>query len=170
MSGQPLRRVYDERQWPLPQWPAPFGVASQFSPAISEPVSYQRAQVSAPSAATQPKWIKPTVARLNELADLKANWDQRGSAEVSGDAINFTTNILNQVMSETTPPPSIVPLGYGSLQLLWINNAADLEVEVVRPNEVVAYFLDKTIGREVELLLTSDFSPIANFLSLHFKS
>ncbi len=169
MSGQVLRRVYDERQWPLPQWPASFGVASQFSPAISEPISYQRAQVSVPTTASQPKWVKPTAARLNELAALKANWDQRGSAEVSGDAINFAANILNQVMSETTPPPSIVPLGYGSLQLLWINDAADLEVEVVRPNEVVAYFLDKTTGSEEEILLTSDFSAIANFLSLHFK-
>jgi hypothetical protein len=170
MSGQAVRRVYDDRQWPVPQWPVSFGVASQFSPAVSEPVSYQRAQVSVPSTATQPQWTKPTAARLNELAALKSNWDQRGSAEVSGDAINFAANILNQVMSETALSPSIVPLGSGALQLLWNSDAADLEVEVIRPNEVVAYFLDKTTGHEEETLLTSDFSAITHFLSLHFKA
>jgi hypothetical protein len=164
------RRVYAERQWARPQWP-PFQVStSELSPAASEPVGYQRAEVSIPSTATEPRWIAPTAARLAELAALKHNWDRRHSAEVSRDALVFAVVILSQVMSETSVTPSIVPLGRGTLQLLWHNNAAELEVEVIRPNEVVAYFLDKTTGHEEEVPLTSDFSRITDFLSAHFRT
>ena len=101
---------------------------------------------------------------------LQFNWDRRGSAEVSIDALRFALNILSQVMPATAPAPSIVPLGHGGVQLLWHNAIADLEVEVVRPNEVVAYFLDRRTGREEETALTTDFSDITNFLWSNFTS
>jgi hypothetical protein len=167
MNAQ-ARRMYAERQWPRPQWPPLLVSASELSPAVSEPVGYQRAEVSAPSTETEPNWVAPTMARLSELAALERNWDRRHSAEVSRDALVFAIVVLSQVMSETTVPPSIVPLGRGSLQLLWHNDAAELEVEVLRPNEIVAYFLDKKIGHEEEIPLTSDFSAVTRFLSAHF--
>jgi hypothetical protein len=160
-----LRRIYEDRQWP-----AQLGVPVHFSQSTSDPVGYQRPEVSDPSSATRPKWVEPTVARLQELAPLLFNWDQRGSAEVSIDALRFALNILSQVMPATAPAPSIVPLGHGGVQLLWHNAVADLEVEVVRPNEVVAYFFDKRTGQENEWPLTTDFADITNILWNNFTS
>ena len=167
MNAQ-ARRIYAERQWSRPQWPPFLVSASELSPAVSDPVGYQRAEVSVPSTATVPNWVAPTIARISELAALERNWDRRRSAEVSRDALVFALVVLGQVMSETALPPSIVPLGRGTLQLLWHNDAAELEVEVIRPNEIVAYFLDKKTGHEEEIPLTSDFSAVTNFLSAHF--
>ena len=78
--------------------------------------------------------------------------------------------MLPNVAPATAPAPSIVPLGHGGVQLLWHNAVADLEVEVVRPNEVVAYFFDKGTGHEHETALTTDFSDITNFLWSNFRS
>jgi hypothetical protein len=166
MTALALRgRTYDDRQWPVQ-----IVVPSHFSQSVSEPVGYQRPEVSVPSTNAQPKWVEPTVARMHELVPLQFNWDRRGSAEVSVDALHFALNILGQVMPASAPAPSIVPLGHGGIQLLWHNANADLEVEVVRPNEVVAYFLNKRTGHEHEIPLTTDFSAITNFLWDNFRS
>jgi hypothetical protein len=169
MNAPALRRTYEFRQPPEPQWPARPGVSNQFSPAASEPVAYQRAEVSLPSTATKPKWIEPVIARMGQLVDLKNNWDQRGSAEVSIDALRYAANILSRTMPPTAPPPSIVPLGHGGVQLLWHNDKADLEIEVLRPNEIVVYHLNKSTGDEVEEPLTTDLSSIVDYLWSDFK-
>lgn len=89
MTALIRRSTFDDRQWP-----AQHGIPSHFSQSISEPVGYQRTEVSVPSTATQPKWIEPTLARLEELLPLQFNWDRRGSAEVNVDALRFALNIL----------------------------------------------------------------------------
>jgi len=165
MTALALLRRYDDRQWP-----SRLGVASHFSQSVSESVGYQRPEVSIPSTATQPKWVKPTLDRMGELSTFSHNWDRRGSAEVSVDALRFALNLLSQVMPSSAAPPSIVPLGHGGIQLLWNNAAADLEVEEIRPNEVIAFFLDKRTGVEEEIPLTTDFSSIAKFLWSKFRA
>lgn len=170
MSAAALRRIRDDGSWSAPQWPMPLGIGGQFSAAVSDPVGYPRAQLSIPSTATPPKWIKPTLERLSELASLGHDWDQRGSAEVSIDVLSFAANILGQSMPPTAPPPSIVPLGHGGVQMLWHNQVADLEVEVIQPNEVVFYCLNKVTGHEEEIPLTTDLSALTNCLWSHFKT
>src|ERR1700730_10398101 len=164
VTAPALRKSYDDRQWP-----ARLGIASHFSQTVSEPVGYQRPEVSIPSTASQPKWVTPTEARMNELALLKNDWDRRGSAEVSIDALRFVANILGQVMPPTASPPAIAPLGHGGIQLLWHNDTADLEVEVVQPNEVIAYYLDKTTGQEEEISYTTEFPVITKILWSKFR-
>jgi hypothetical protein len=107
---------------------------------------------------------------MRDLLKLKGDWDGRGSAEVSTDALAFAWSILNQIMPPTAPAPAIVPLGHGGVQLLWHNQKIDLEVEVVRPNEVVLYHLDKGTGQEEETLLTTDFSSITGILWSSFNA
>jgi hypothetical protein len=165
MTAVALRRYYEEEQWP-----PPLGTANYFSQSVSEPVGYQRPQVSIPSTVTEPKWVAPTIARMRQLGALKDDWDQRGSAEVSFDALVFAWGILGQVMPPNAPPPAIVPLGHGGVQLLWNNAACDLEVEVVRPNEVIMYHLDNRTGREEETPLTMELSALTNILWSYFRT
>jgi hypothetical protein len=107
---------------------------------------------------------------MREIAKLKRDWDRRGSTEVSSDALAFAWSILNQIMPPKASPPSIVPLGNGGVQLLWHNQKSDLEVEIVRPNEVVLYHLDKGSGQEEEKPLTTDFSSITGILWSRFNA
>jgi hypothetical protein len=161
-----LRRArYDDDE----QWPAVVCVSPRFSQSVSDPVRLQSPQVSAPSTATTPRWLDPTILRLTELLDLPKNWDQRGSAAVRRDAASFTLTVLSQVMPPTAPAPAIIPLGHGGLQLLWSNARSDLEVEVLGPNDVVSYHLDKSSGTEDERVLTTEFSPIIDVLWSRFR-
>lgn len=113
-------------------------------------------------------WQQIVLERLRELSTLPDNWDHRGSARVSSDVLQFTFGMLCQIMPYRCPPPSIVPLGDGGLQLIWGSLVGELEVEISRPNEVIAFFLDCSTGRETEWLARADLSGIANILWRYF--
>ena len=78
--------------------------------------------------------------------------------------------MLWQVMAPTTAPPSIVPLGHGGVQLLWSNSAAELEVEVTRPQQIVIYHLDRTAGTEREWPTEIEFTALAELLRANFTA
>jgi hypothetical protein len=107
---------------------------------------------------------------MEELASLGDNWDGRGSAEVRVDALNFAFSVLAQIMPPTAPAPAIVPLGHGGVQLLWHNQAHDLEVEIVGPNEIISYHLDRVTGVEDERQLTTELSPLTENLWSKFRT
>lgn len=125
------------------------------------PIELPSAVVGPPSTVSDPEWFGAVETRLRELGGLGPNWDQRGSAAVRSDALVFAHSLLQQVMLPIAPLPAIVPLGHGGILLVWSGNAADIEVEVVAPHEVVAYHLDKQSGTEREWTVAADFSSIA---------
>jgi hypothetical protein len=153
-----------------PEWPLALNVGNRFSLNAVEQVRLLRPQVSSPSTTAEVSWIGPTFARLQEVALLEDDWDQRGSAAVRGDALSFAWFFLRQVMPPTALSPGIVPLGHGGVQLLWHNQRCDLEVEVIGPNNMIAYYFDKLTGHEDEFAVTNEFSRITDILWSHFKS
>src|SRR5260370_40908062 len=64
-------------------------------------------------------WVAEAYHRLRQLDGLRANWDARGSAAISVDALVFALQVLQRVMPPSGPAPSIHPLGHGGVQLSW---------------------------------------------------
>ncbi len=75
-------------------------------------------------------WISEAVDSLNSLLALEENWDSYGARKVSLETALSTIVLLNSVMDDRTPPPSIVPTPSGNIQLEWHRSEIDLEVEV----------------------------------------
>lgn len=150
-----------------PVWPRPQPTVV-FADAVSEPVTVVRPAVGPPSTASPPQWLDPTLRRIRELFDLGRDWDRRGSAAVRTDALAFAYSMLSQVMAPTTAPPSIIPLSHGGVQLLWTNPSVEIEVEVVQPNEIIIYHLDRTAGVEHEWQATTEFSGLSDLLRSAF--
>jgi hypothetical protein len=111
-----------------------------------------------------PTWTEQVVWRLGELWKLGNNWDNRGSAAVRRDALFFAYQMLWQTMPPAAPAPSIIPLGHGGVQLVWSNDVSEIEVEVVRPNDVIVYYLDRPSGDEWEKRTETEFSELADLL------
>jgi hypothetical protein len=151
-----------QRPWPQPQRPL------VFADAVSEPVAVVRPMVSPQSTASHPLWREPTLRRFAELLTLGRDWDRRGSAAVRSDVLAFAYSMLSQVMAPSTLPPSIVPLGHGGVQLLWTNTSVEIEVEVIRPNEIIVYELDRVTGIESEWSATNELSGLGDLLRSAF--
>src|SRR4029077_12491164 len=86
--------------------------------------------------------------RVLQLASLGENWDGRGSSRVAPDTLAFVLVLLTQTMPPNAPAPGMIPLGKGGVQLVWHTVDAELEVEVVKPNDVYIYYLDCASGVE----------------------
>jgi hypothetical protein len=153
--------------WPRPSW-RQRQQTMVFADSVSEPVTVAPPVVSPPTTASLPLWLEPTLSRMRELSALGRDWDRRGSAAVRQDALQFAYSVLMEVMAPTTPAPSIVPLGHGGVQLLWKSPSAEIEVEVVLPNNIIIYHLDRTNGAEDEQAATTEFSALARLLRSAF--
>ena len=77
-----------------------------------------------------PRWVIPATDRLTHLSKLQQNWDSYGASPVSTQAITFAIQVMNEIMAERTPLPTIVPTADGGVQLEWHLAGIDLEVEV----------------------------------------
>src|SRR5262245_55285400 len=88
-----LRRYPDEDSWQS------FSSGGEFSPAVGRPVGVARPQLSASTAVVHTsQWARPTIDRLQAVALLPNNWDQRGSTAPRADVISFAWNVLAQIM------------------------------------------------------------------------
>jgi hypothetical protein len=112
-------------------------------------------------------WVQPTLAALHRLLGLPENWDGHGGKQIRVENVQFAYHFLAQTLHPNTPAPQIVPLSHGGLQLEWHQKGIDLEVEVIRPNEIFVSFEDhRAAGRNFDLALTVDFSALAEPIRL----
>lgn len=137
---------------------------SRLAPSVTEAIQVQSPIVSPPSTLTEPRWLDAVEHRIAELSGLNHNWDGRGSAAVSTDALAFMRSMLGSALSPTMSAPAIVPLGHGGVQLEWIGRMSDIEVEVVKPYDIRIYRLNRETGEDNETHAVADFSALAGIL------
>jgi len=109
-------------------------------------------------------WPLAFLDSITNLVGLGRDWDGRGSAAVRTDAVVFAYSMLQSAMAPATSPPAIVPLGHGGILLSWASELAEVEVEVVRPNDVVIYHRDVRTGEEREWPSATEFSELSSLL------
>lgn len=142
----------------------------RFSEARTRPLRIPAPEISEPTTTSFPLWLLPTIDCFVELAELEEDWDRRGSAQVRRDVLSFALrSVLPKILPPTAPPPAVIPLGHGGIQLVWNTRTAEIEIEVIAPFSVIAYHFDKTTGQEREDQLTLDFSSLAILMWSAFK-
>ena len=105
-------------------------------------------------------WYAPTLASAAALLQLPDNWDRHGAQRVKPVIVQAAMTLLNGIMQDDTPPPSVVPTVRGGIQFEWHMRGIDLEVEFFSLDRVVVLFEDqrrgisweKELGSNTELL------------------
>jgi hypothetical protein len=116
--------------------------ARSVAPRVSRRQTIQESETSA--------WVAKAEARLKQLVRLTPNWDSYGARPVSERFAGITLGLLDGLMRDTTPLPSIVPTNTGRVQLEWHTKGIDLEVEIISPILVHVSFEDQRTGNEWE--------------------
>ncbi len=107
-----------------------------------------------------PSWFRYTVASLDELARLPANWDSYGAMRIRHSSILATVGLLASIAREDTPSPSVVPTNRGTVMLEWHVRGIDLEVEVFGPGRLHVAFEDVSDGTQWEAEIGSDLTRL----------
>lgn len=87
-------------------------------------------------------WRPVIAAKLEELAALPTGWDRYNAVPIYPGAIARALALLDAVMGEGTPAPSVVPLCTGGVQLEWHCRSMDIEVSV-EPSELVRAYAEE---------------------------
>ena len=112
----------------------------------------------------RPAWLPYAVAKLEELAALKSNWNSYGALPVRRSCLVATVELLADVMFDHSPNPAIVPTTMGSVQLEWHRKGIDLEIEVLGPGRFHVVAVDSEKGTEWESEVGSDLTDIVSFV------
>jgi hypothetical protein len=110
---------------------------------------------------SDPNWLAEVNARLEGLRRLPPDWDGFGGEPPRDDVVRFARELLQSVMTPTTPAPHIAPMSHEGLQLEWHIQDVDLEVEIEEPGMVSVLYHDPHLGRTDEIAMTNDFSALA---------
>jgi hypothetical protein len=111
-------------------------------------------------AATQPLWQMHVLAKVTALLQLEPGWDGYRAPVPQRDAAMFALEILQGVMTATTPEPSVVPSSVGGVQLEWHDSGIDLEIHVAAPYSGEIWWFDHTANREHTAPLGQDLSTL----------
>lgn len=91
-----------------------------------------------------PKWCEPVLSKLGDLLNLPHNWDSYGANPVNHEVVEYVIKLLQDLMEDTLPSPSIVPTSRGGIQIEWHTSRGDLEIQIEAPYKASALFEDAT--------------------------
>jgi hypothetical protein len=95
-----------------------------------------------------PTWINPTFTALIGIHRLPDNWDSYGSKKVNREIISRSLFVLERIMDEASPAPSIVPLGDGGIQFEWHRKQQDLEITFTADDTPQYFYQNRATGME----------------------
>ncbi len=130
------------------------------APALEEPATNsQLSRVVPLSYATDN--VLASLRRIAELMRLPDNWDSYGSIPIQPAAARRAIQVLLAAETEFPPPPRIVPVSGGGLQIEWAYGNRELEIEML-PDGSVEFLLagdEQTLEWRLPLHQVDSFVP-----------
>lgn len=146
---------FTEKEYtPVPPYSEESGAVTDYQP---------EARLTLPHARRIPDWVGPTVEALVRITELPPNWDSYGAQPVQSGAVAGAVEVLSQVMEENSPPPSIVPLSDGGLQMEWHLRDQDVEI-VVDTDEPPTYYYRDRDGATEEGPLSAAYARLCSII------
>lgn len=103
-----------------------------------------------------PEWFDPLMRGLADLLTLPANWDTYGAAPIELKVVNQASQLMKGILDADDPPPWVVPMSNGGIQLEWHENGADLEIEIEPKGIAHGYWFHEETEEEVSLEIPKD--------------
>ncbi len=151
LEVQETGALVDRDYPPLPVWP-------QHAASLEAQVRYTKLhlrlgqsiyQISVPEDDV-PEWYEPAFNEITRINNLPPNWDSYGARVVAEETLAFALNVLIQLRNRypTLPLPQIGATVLGGIEMEWHEGDVDLELRIVAPREMTAFFEDENAGDE----------------------
>lgn len=76
------------------------------------------------------EWQVDALKTIASFEGLKNNWDSYGSPVIPFEVLSLAIDLVRNISLENLPPPRIVPVSGGGIQLEWEKGTRELEIEV----------------------------------------
>ena len=114
-----------------------------------------------------PSWVDSTLRQLEALSGLGKDWDSYGAPSVTRSRIPQAYSLIQAVMDDRAPAPTLVPTPDGSIQIEWPSCDVELEVSLVSDADLDVVFDD--LRGEVpsyEGVLSYNIAPLVKYVRL----
>jgi hypothetical protein len=85
-----------------------------------------------------PEFVTASVAELDRLAQLPANWDSYGAPQIDPPIIAAVKTFIRALPADLAYRPRVVPMSTGNVQLEWHHEKKVLELEFESP-QIIRY-------------------------------
>jgi len=112
-------------------------------------------------------WIGSILQGFANLLTLEANWDGENGKPIAPALVGSALKFVRIAMVDfRLPPPSIVPISDGGLQIEWHRRGKDFEIEFSPDGSIRYHYFDSMSGGEQEDSVTDDISTVRQLLQL----
>lgn len=109
--------------------------------------------------------IKTNIKKLEEIENLRDNWNGNGAPAFSKNLINKVKEIVDNSVIQ----PEIFPTALGTIQLEYDNSRKDhMEIEISETEEAKIYTVFSN-GKEIEEVISSDIATINEKVKAFFE-
>jgi len=105
-------------------------VFDRVTPQMGEPVSDAQLSGIVEFRRATPGLVD-ALRTISDLRRLDDNWDTYGSPRIQHAAVERAVQVLRAADREDPPPPRVVPVSGGGLQIGWAAGARELEIEML---------------------------------------
>lgn len=130
------------------------------------PASPQASRVTVAPVTSHSDWLDQCIRRVEELKQLRPNWDGYASPPITTDALSSAALLLRAAGRHTLPIPRVAPVSGGGLVLEWRVALRSVEFEVL-PNGRVEYLCVERRPPEPDLCEEGELS-IARVYEAHY--
>ncbi|MCY4260884.1 MAG: hypothetical protein OXC91_11540 [Rhodobacteraceae bacterium] len=102
--------------------------------------------------------------RSDDITRLEIGWDGYGGRLVSCTNAVFAACLIERLYTPGVPAPQIVPGSDGTLQIEWHRRGLSVELDVLKPFQVVATKIIQGNGEAEEHMLGCEFSLVADWI------
>jgi len=100
-----------------------------------------------PGTGTVPPAMIAALGSLEGLMKLGPGWNSYGARPIDAANVFHAVRVLSGIVDCGTPPPAVVPMIRGGVQLEWHTRGIDMEISIHSPDRVKVYCED-TRSRE----------------------
>ena len=84
----------------------------------------------------EPNVVESVQSALDSLRTLAPNWDGYGAPTIDSEVIDAAKAFVAKLPASLVPPPCVVPMANGTLQLEWHQGPKSLEMEFESPSSI----------------------------------
>jgi len=109
-------------------------------------------------------WKRALESRFDELRNLELNWDGYGGEPLDPKVEQTCKQILSEIHLSEVSAPDLMPGSDGSVQIEWHENKCDLEIHILKSQQIFVYFNDHLKEGSDELLFDERFSTLFKYV------
>lgn len=110
-------------------------------------------------------WLQPTVQSFMDLLQMPPNWDGYGASQTRPQILHQAFVLLADIMESDAPPPNVVPLSDGGVQVEWHRHGHNLEIEFPADEPPTFYYYQDHSETECEGHVSRNFNQIQRYIA-----